>query len=184
MRNGLLSRFGLVLRAHDAISRFGYWVGSAALGAIVVIYAYEVMMRYFFNAPTRWGSDFVAFLLLISLFTIIPWLSREAGHISVTLLPEMLPKKIGRWVVRLGFLVSAGVCFWAGYIAYLENVYLYDRGTMTLTTIRFPKWIFMVLITYGLLNSGLYFIRAVISPPKTQGSLFAEDVGEGGSDRV
>ena len=62
-------------------------------------------------------------------------------------------------ILRAGFLLAACVCLWASWICLGENIYLYNRGTETLTTIRIPKWTLTAFITYGLLNSGLYFLR-------------------------
>lgn len=147
-----------ILRVQDKISWAGFILGASALGAIVAIYAFEVISRYVFGAPTLWASDFVSFLLLISVFATAPWLTREGGHVAVTIVPDMLPA-FRDAILRAGFLLAAGVCLWASWICLGENIYLYNRGTETLTTIRIPKWTLTAFITYGLLNSGLYFLR-------------------------
>lgn len=147
-----------ILTFQDRFSRLGFILGATALGLIVAIYAFEVISRYVFDAPTLWASDFVSFLLLISVFATAPWLTREGGHVAVTIVPDLLPK----WrelLIRVGFLSAAVVCLWAGWICLGENIHLYNRGTSTLTTIRIPKWILSAFITYGLVNSGLYFLR-------------------------
>ncbi|SFP90965.1 TRAP transporter small permease [Tranquillimonas alkanivorans] len=152
-------------RVHDAISFIGFACGAGALGLIVVIYAYEVTMRYFFIAPTTWASDLVTFLLLLSVFLVIPWLTKEGGHVAVTLVPDLLPRRAGTALLRLGFFAGAVACFWSGWISLQENFVLYDRGTSTLTTIRIPKWTLAVFITYGLVNSGVYFLLAAVFGP-------------------
>jgi TRAP-type C4-dicarboxylate transport system permease small subunit len=157
-----------ILAFQDGLSRVGFVLGAIALGLIVVIYAYEVISRYLFGAPTLWASDFVSFLLLISVFATAPWLTREGGHVAVTIIPDLLPA----WrslLIRAGFLLAAVVCLWASWICLGENIYLYNRGTSTLTTIRIPKWILSAFITYGLVNSGLYFLRLAF------GRLLAEE---------
>ncbi|MEQ9674638.1 MAG: TRAP transporter small permease [Roseovarius indicus] len=151
-----------ILRVQDKISWAGFILGASALGAIVAIYAFEVISRYVFGAPTLWASDFVSFLLLISVFATAPWLTREGGHVAVTIVPDMLPA-FRDAILRAGFLLAACVCLWASWICLGENIYLYNRGTSTLTTIRIPKWILSAFITYGLLNSGLYFLRLAFS---------------------
>ena len=156
-----------ILKAQDALTWVGFLAGATALGAIVVIYAYEVISRYMFGAPTMWASDFVSFLLLISVFATAPWLTREGGHVAVTILPDMVPA-LREVILRAGFLVAASVCLWATWICVGENLYLFERGTSTLTTIRIPKWILSAFITYGLLNSGLYFIRLTFAPLETE----------------
>lgn len=154
-----------ILRAQDALTWAGFILGATALGAIVAIYAFEVISRYAFGAPTMWASDFVSFLLLILVFATAPWLTRDGGHVAVTILPELLPS-IRDAMLMTGYLVAAGVCLWAGWICLGENIHLFERGTSTLTTIRIPKWILSAFITYGFVNTGLYFIRlAFISTP-------------------
>ena len=148
-----------LLKLHDMVSQLAFWLGSAALGVIVLSYAYEVVMRYIFAAPTRWASDLVSFLLLMSVFLVAPWLTREGGHVSVTLLPDLLPEQRSKWIQRAGFALGALVCFCAGWIVVGETQLLFQRGTATLTAVRVPKWTLEALIAFGLVNSGLYFLR-------------------------
>ena len=162
-----------LLRHHDLVTFAGFVAGSAALGLIVAIFSYEVFMRYALAAPTTWSSDAVSFLLLISVFLVSPWLAREGGHVAVTLLPDMLPKRPSQLLLRAGYLAGAVVCFWAGYISIGEVALLFDRGTMTLSSFRVPKWILTALITYGLINTGLYFLRLVFAGPARSGDAHA-----------
>lgn len=157
------SLLSFLIIVQDAVSRFTYWLGAAAIGLIVVIFSYEVTARYLFFAPTYWASDFVSFLLLISVFMVMPWLTREGGHVAVTLLPDTMPPRPAALLLRAGFLVGAVVCMWVGYISVLENVNLYQRNVSTLTTVRIPKWTLTALITYALFNSGLHFLRLVFT---------------------
>jgi TRAP-type C4-dicarboxylate transport system permease small subunit len=152
-----------LLQTQDRFTWLGFILGATALGAIVLIYAYEVTARYLFAAPTMWASDFVSFLLLISVFSTAPWLTREGGHVAVTILPDMIPA-LRDLILRAGFLAAAAACLWAAWICFGENLYLFERGTSTLTTIRIPKWILSAFITYGFLNSGLYFLRLAARP--------------------
>ena len=148
-----------VLRWHDLMSRTFYQLGIFALSSIVVIYSYEVISRYVFDSPTRWASDFVSFLLLITVFLVMPWLTRAGGHVAVTVLNDQLPERGRQVMLRGGYLVGAAACLCLGYIVFLETWRLYERGTGTLTTVSIPKWLLFALICYGLFNSGVYFLR-------------------------
>lgn len=148
-----------ILKWHDTLSRLSYQLGALALGLIVTIYAYEVISRYLFDSPTRWASDFVSFLLLITVFLVLPWLTRAKGNVAVTVLSDQLSESHREYVIRAGYLVGAVACFCLGYIVFLETLRLYERGTGTLSTVSIPKWVLFVLIGYGLGNSGLYFLR-------------------------
>ncbi len=64
-----------ILTLQDVLTRLMFFIGVGALAAIVLIYAFEVVSRYAFGAPTLWASDFVSFLLLITVFSTAPWLT-------------------------------------------------------------------------------------------------------------
>ncbi|MEW4459944.1 TRAP transporter small permease [Labrenzia sp. ac12] len=151
--------FRTLLRLHDVIISIGYQLGSMALAVIVAIFAYEVVMRYFLGAPTKWASDSVSFLLLISVFLVIPHVTRIHGNVSVSIFLDVLDERKARILRRFGFLVGAGVCLWTAYIFFGETQRLYMRGTVTLTTIQFPKWILFSFVFLGMLNTGLSFLR-------------------------
>lgn len=149
-----------VLRVHDIISKTAWHMAAITLGLVVVIFSYEVTMRYFFAAPTHWASDAVSFMLLLTVFLAAPWLARKRGHVAVTILPELLPPRAERLLVAAGFVTSALVCFWAAWICIGETMLLYSRDTMTLTSFRIPKWWLLAVMSYGVLDCGLQFLRA------------------------
>ena len=149
-----------VLRVHDMISRTAWQGAALTLGLVVVIFAYEVTMRYVFAAPTHWASDAVSFMLLVTVFLAAPWLARKRGHVAVTILPELLPPRAERVLVATGYVIAALVCFWAAWICIGETALLYSRDTMTLTSFRIPKWWLLAVMSYGLLDCGLQFLRA------------------------
>jgi C4-dicarboxylate transporter DctQ subunit len=152
-----------VLRWHDLMSRTFYQLGIFALSLIVVVYSYEVVSRYLFGAPTRWASDFVSFLLLITVFLVMPWLTRAGGHVAVTVLNDQLPERGRQVMLRGGYVVGAVACLCLGYIVYSETLTLYERGTGTLSTVSIPKWTLFMIVCYGLFNSGLYFLRRAVA---------------------
>ncbi|MDZ4065836.1 MAG: TRAP transporter small permease [Tabrizicola sp.] len=157
MRNQTLSR---LLAFHDGVSKAAWYAASGALGLVVAIFSYEVTSRYLLAAPTRWASDVVSFLLLATVFLAAPWLARTQGHVAVTILPDLLPPGAQRALVAAGYLIGAVVCFWAAWMCVSETALLQRRNTMTLTSLRIPKWWLLAVMTYGLLDCGLQFIRA------------------------
>lgn len=160
----VLRRLGrALLWAHDALVTLSYWLGAGALGLIVMIFSYEVFSRYLMGAPTKWASDFVSFLLLISIFLVLPHVTRIDGNVSVPILLNVLGRRASDFMRRLGFVLGAAVCLWASYIFLDETLRLMDRGTATLTSVRFPKWILFAFLVFGMLNAGLAFLRLAFS---------------------
>src|SRR5699024_7635377 len=123
-----------------------FWVGCWRLAMIVVIFSVEVVMRYFFNAPLRWASDTVALLLLSLVFLIIPWLTRENGHVAITMLPDSMSAESRQKLLRLIQLISAITCFLAGYILLKDTAKVFERGLLTQATVPVPRWPFAALI--------------------------------------
>lgn len=152
-------RIGLHL--HDEFTKICYWLGALSLFVIVCVFAYEVVMRYFFLAPTKWASDSVSFLLLISIFLVVPYVTRIEGNVSVPVLIEILghDSKVSVFLHRFGFVVGAIVCLCAGVEFFNETGRLFDRGTATLTTVQIPKWTLFIFIAIGMFNAGLCFLR-------------------------
>ncbi len=159
MKTFLHRGLGAASRVHDWIVTASYWLGSAALGLIVAIFSYEVVMRYFFAAPTKWGSDAVSFLLLISVFLVIPHVTRIGGNVSVPIFLDMMQTRPADLLRRFGLALGAGVSLWTSYVFWGETRRLFERGTVTLTTVQFPKWILFAFILFGMLNVGLCFLR-------------------------
>lgn len=148
-----------VLRAHDLLTTVSTYIGGAALGASTLMYIYEVAVRYFFNAPTTWTSDWTSYLLVIVIFAVAPELCRRGGHIAIELLPENLPSTPRRVLETVTMALAAAVCLTSGWIAFEEAIQLFDRGVVTIASAKTQKWWIMAVIVYGFFNSGLYFIR-------------------------
>lgn len=149
----------ILTRAHDKLSQLSFWLGSLSLAAITAIFCLEVTARYFFNAPLIWAVDTVSLLLLCSVFFVIPWLTREGGHVAITIFPDMLPARFRPAIHRGVYIVSAVACFLAGYILVKDTGRVFERGLMTLATIPMPRGPFAALVSYGVISSGLYFLR-------------------------
>lgn len=146
-------------KAHDLLTDAAYVIGVLMLGAILLMFCYEITARYFFRTPTQWISDFTGYALLFSTLLLAPRITRDRGHIAITFLRDALPDRRKGLMDGLLFLLAAGACFWAGWYALEEAMRQFDRGTRTLAVVSVPRWWFSAVIAYGLLNSGVYFLR-------------------------
>lgn len=149
----------LLLRLHDALTRAGFIVGAAALLGIFALYNFEVATRYFLNAPTRWSSDTVSYLLCAMVALVVPQLSRSDSHIAITFVSEGLGPAARRGLGIVLALVSGVVCLAAGWMVGNVTLDLYAKGIQTIGTFLIPKWWLGALLTYGFVSSGLMFLR-------------------------
>jgi TRAP-type C4-dicarboxylate transport system permease small subunit len=149
--------------AHDTLTRAGFLAATTCLAIIVGAYCYEVVARYFFNAPTVWAGPLVSYMLCAIVFLAAPELTRRNIHIVINvLLDRMSSRQVAhlRWVITLG---SAATCLVAAWIVGTTAVSQFRQGVETVLTWAIPKWPLTGLIAYGMLSSGLYFLRRLAS---------------------
>ena len=75
---------------HDRLTTFSFGAAMVALAIIANSLRYEVVSRYFFNAPTVWASPFASYGLCASIFLAIPELTRNSSHIALNFLDDFL----------------------------------------------------------------------------------------------
>lgn len=166
-----------VLRAHDLFTTVSTYIGGAALGASTLMYIYEVAVRYFFNAPTTWTSDWTSYLLVVVIFAVAPELCRLSSHIAIEIFPEQLPETPRRVLETITMTLAAGVCLMSAWIAFAETLDLFNSGVVTIASAATQKWWIMAVIAYGFFNCGLYFIRHIFSA--VRGRAHPSDVSVG-----
>ena len=151
-------------RFHEWITDLGYVAGALTLCVMTSCYLYEVVARYFFDAPTRWSSIAVAHLLLVTVFLLLPHVTQTGAHVNVNLLHQTFPRLAG--TLRAGAnLIGLLVCLFAAWIAIGETIREYVNSIdVEGTVMTFPKWWTSGFITYGLLNSAVWFGRAAWYP--------------------
>lgn len=145
---------------HDRITGLGVKLAMAGLAGIVFAYCYEVVARYFFNAPTQWSAGLVSYLLLVVTFLTMPQVTREGSHVAVTVVIEKLSPAHGRIAARVIAVAGLLVCAFLTYVVCAETLRQFDRGVRIMSALPVPKWWVSVWMIYGFAFSGLHFLRA------------------------
>lgn len=91
-----------------AIDRLNEMVGRivcfvAAIFAAIIIY--DVVMRYVFNAPTRWAFDVSKQLYGFYFVMLGGYSLRHQAHVRVDLVTNALSPGVRRWVDILGYVI-------------------------------------------------------------------------------
>ena len=146
-------------RVHDGLTRAGFHLSKLCLGIIVFAYCYEVFARYFFGAPTWWSSEAVQYSLCIGCFLMMPYVTKEKGHVAVTVLLEMVDARKARIVHWLIYLAAFLVCVAATWISLDENIRQVAKDVHLMKVKPIPKIYISAWITYGFASSALYFLR-------------------------
>jgi len=168
------------IRALDGLTRLGAIAAAIALAAIVAAYAYEVVARYLFDAPTWWSAELVSYLLCVLTFCMMPHVTRTRGQVAVTVLLERLPPAsqavTERVIWLLGFLATAAVAWFAGG----ETARQIERGVQMMAAFPIPKWWVSIWIALGFALTALQFLRLALDktvpPAPAAGDLPAGDI--------
>lgn len=116
---------------------------------IGVIVTYEVVMRYFFNAPTYWVEEVSRLGMVWATFLIFASCLAHRHMITITLVKGNLPEG-GRAMLELvtfvGMAVLSAVLLRYGVELMLDAIRV-GRGTAT--PLRVPYWIFYLPLCAG-----------------------------------
>ncbi len=158
---------------HDRLTLIAAVTAAIGLTLIVIFYVYEVVTRYFFNAPTAWVSDFVSYILCASVFLALPQVTKDKGHVAVTILVDIMPDRIAGYV-HVGINTIGFACLaFASYISLQENLRQYTKNIETLAIIPIPQWWVSSFITFGLALSSLYLLRFAVISDRNHSDSFA-----------
>jgi TRAP-type C4-dicarboxylate transport system permease small subunit len=98
--------------------------------AAVVITAYEVVMRYLFDAPTVWAFELTILLCAICYLLSGGFVTAQRKHIAITSVYDLMPARIRWWLDLLALLtgiLSMGLLVWAAWRPAVLAVTIVER---------------------------------------------------------
>ncbi|WP_416139147.1 TRAP transporter small permease [Halomonas sp. HK25] len=130
-------------------------IACVALVGVLCITLIEISSRYFFNSPTRWGSDSVRYLLAVVVMFGLPAVTRRSEHVSISIFSQRFPPS--HIYQRIMLVICAIVCVVVAYI--MQDVFWtqVERGVNTQGTWRIPKAYVTGCLAIGYFMSGLIF---------------------------
>ncbi|WP_374448300.1 TRAP transporter small permease [Stella sp.] len=148
-------------RAIAAAERVWRLAGSAALAAIMLIVATDVLLRYLLNAPLSWAFDLISLYLMAGLFFLaLSDTQRHHGHVAVDIFQYRLSDRM-RHLCQCLVHASAAVVFaiiFALGAGRARDAYL--AGDVLEGAIAWPTWIAAALVPLGV---GLLLLRLLLS---------------------
>jgi len=125
----------------------------------VSLYAFEVVARYIFDAPTTWSGEAVQYALAILIFCALPDVTRRSAHVAIDIVPEALPKNARNVLAWINALVAALATGSAAWIVAGESMRQFEKGLMTNAANPVPRWWITAFIALGLASAALHFLR-------------------------
>ncbi len=128
------------MRVVSVIETATAWLAAVLLTLSGVMLTYEVVARYFFNAPTIWAAELSQMCLIWACPIAMGWALSHRRHIRVNAIASQLPqrgKQIAEILSLLVILVFAVVVLIYGYGIFLDS---FERGRTTGTMLDLPAW--------------------------------------------
>lgn len=148
----------------DQATRLSFYLSGLALASMLLLVINEVVMRYFFNAPTTWSSDVNQWLFALATMLALPEVTRLKGNVAITILLERMSRNKKAILAKALALASFVACMVAFYISGSETLRQFSSGIMTTWVNPVPKWWISVVIPFGFFLSGVQFLREGIMP--------------------
>jgi TRAP-type transport system small permease protein len=139
------------------------WVVFILLPALALLVVGDVVLRYGFNMPLRWGADVKELMLLLVVTAGLPATSLAGQHIRVGLLDDRLGAGMRRFAARARHAVTAVIALVVAYatLALSLDMHRYgDRAEM----INIPFAAIAALVTISAALSALAEVARALHP--------------------
>jgi TRAP-type mannitol/chloroaromatic compound transport system permease small subunit len=94
-----------LIRCIEAISRLFGYVAAALIMLLVVLMAYEVVVRYVFSAPTIWGYEITTWVMGGSFVLAIAYALATDSHIRIDFAHDIFGRRAGRMIDLCGYVL-------------------------------------------------------------------------------
>ncbi len=130
--------------------------------AMVFTISYQVVMRFFFNMPPLWVSDFVEYSMLGATLLGSAYVLREERHIEVDLITGFMTPDhqiFMKIITSVAGFITCAILAWYAAITVWDN---FSRGIIVTKTMDFPKYIALMPIFIGAFLLTVQFLRRTL----------------------
>ena len=132
------------------------------LAAMVLVAAYQVIARNFFDSGLLWGDGFVRVLVLWVTMVGAMVASRTDEHIRMDVIARFLPEAKLVWVRRLGSLVTSIVCALFAYYSYQFVRFEFEDQVTAFAQV--PAWICEAIMPFAAAIMSLRYLVFIVFP--------------------
>ena len=159
-RQGLLKSFDTFIKK---VNNYFTKMSGILILSIAVLIFQDVILRYFFNAPTSWTLDLTSFLLVYVVFLSLSPTLESGKHVSVDLLEEIVSPKVQRILKRIVFLLTIifGLVFFWKSLHYTIGVAVENKTSTS--NIPIPLIYVYLIAPIGLLQFTLTALNLFIN---------------------
>jgi len=133
-------------------------IAAAALAAMMLLTAIDVVMRYIVNRPISGAFELTEYMMAIFVPFCIAYCAEQKGHVSVELLLKRFPKSVQR---SIGILTSVLTMLFAGIVSWHNILYIGETYSDRLTSsvLLIPAYPFIAPVVIGI---GVYALVTML----------------------
>ena len=131
----------MLIKAIDGLNEVVGRIVSVVAVVFAAIIIFDVVMRYVFNAPTRWAFDVTKQLYGFYFVMLGGYALRHQAHVRVDLVTEMLSATTRRWVEVAGFVIFFFPFAWVFTTrSWAFGVTSWNQGETTYGSVQLPVY--------------------------------------------
>jgi len=136
-------------RSIDAIARASAWLAALAMAGMVVLIGGEILVRLATNGGLPFTWEYSSYLLATSLFCGLGWTLRTGGHIRVTVLEQIVPAAVIRWVNVAGCAIGLYFSCMLTAAMIMLCINSYQSGSRSIMNAESPLWVPQTAVAFG-----------------------------------
>jgi TRAP-type C4-dicarboxylate transport system permease small subunit len=165
------------IRTVNGVSQLMGLVAATMIVISVLITCQMIFIRYFLNGSTIWHTEAVVYMMVSATLLGLPYVQKLKGHVSVELVPIMLPPPARKGLMMVSYLAAITILsvmtFYSAEIVYLS----YIRGWTSETVWGPPLWIPYLTMPVGFGLFALQLLADLLDVLLTPAEKIVIDVG-------
>ena len=154
-RSGLDRFMDIVCALDEKVAEFAGWI----IVVMMLTISYDVVMRYFFNAPTTWSFEINRYMLIMVVFFGSGWTLASGGHVSVDIATDKLSPKKQQVMVLVSSFISAVYVL----VFFIESTaFTLDAWEHGVKSTEYLAWYLWPIRSFLVIGSGILFLECVI----------------------
>ncbi|HEX6980364.1 MAG TPA: TRAP transporter small permease subunit [Alphaproteobacteria bacterium] len=149
------------VRFVDGLSVVCAVVASILLTGAVLVVTWMVIIRAL-GYSSYWEIEFAVYLMVAAVFLGSPYCLKTNGHVSVDLLPTLLPAGSARTVVAVVSVVGLIVCLYLTYVGAELTLHSWATGETSGSLWAPPRWPMFIMMPLGLGLTALQYVAELV----------------------
>ncbi len=156
----------------ERLSNWASWFSAVVLGLMTILILLEITLWNLFEKTTLIADEYSAYGLAAIIFLGAGYCLKERGHIRITLVLGLLPKKLSSVItfIATGITTAFMGYLWWYLLKMVKATIRYDSTSGTLTNT--PLWIPQMVMLIG---AAFFFLQLVAISIKTYEAIGSEE---------